>query len=407
MIAPFDMDSILQTSGWEEWRAVHRGDPEMLAAGGRQWCASSYWNKHTPQLENWKTVVSDLRSQAVTEEMLLEMAGACKRPLPFPAIPLFEAEQVRDFCGVLYDADAAAALGERLATNGLLLAVDLHNAARYCWDSLSSDVKQGLDFEAWLWMFSESLPALLPNGASVPELARVSTPRRKAAVRRLEEAIQDRGGSNYPAQEVEAVAAALAATSAAPPPSEFAAEDSVVYQRAAKQLFDGVSDSAEWEPMQAAAASRRQDSSSPHPLAEMTRYLRENDFPVALDDLAWKALQETLVRFPRLLEIDGADPGAPLPALQLACSVRSTVTPGLVALGLLPLAGGCRRERLWWTAVAAALRPAPRRGGWGNANDRWKTAIQTVKLGAAGLDEEERTAMSAGLVGENERGIHG
>src|SRR5579872_391225 len=100
MTPTIDMDSILAKAEWEQWRAK-QFSPALLAAAARAWCTSSYWSRHTPRLENWKIVVRDLGSETLSEATIASMAEANEHRLPFPAIPLFEKEQVQDLCGIV------------------------------------------------------------------------------------------------------------------------------------------------------------------------------------------------------------------------------------------------------------------------------------------------------------------
>jgi len=387
MTPTVDMDSILAKAEWEQWRAK-QSDPERIAAAARAWCTSSYWKNHTPRLEVWKIVVNDLGMAIFTDAVLSEMAEMNDHRLPFPPIPLFENEQVQDLCRIMLNADTAVALAERLEESNSLLTVDPSEAPQQCWDFLSAPARRGIDFAAWQWLFSgRESQVPLPSQPGVAWLTSIKSPRRAEALQRLEEAYRGRvtvvvepEGDPAPAVDTESVARRER------------------NQRLARELFTGYPDLDVWKQVREDACARQPESSAgPHPLAEMTEYLRGHEFSVALDNDAWKRLAYVFREHPRLLEIDRANPASPLPALELACSVRSTMTPGNVALGLLPFAGACKRSESWWKAVRLALRPMPRRDGFHSANDRWLTAIQALKLHARDLDPIEQAAMNIGL----------
>jgi hypothetical protein len=410
MTPAIDMDGILKTGGWSNWRSV-LNDSSLLAEAARLWCASSYWHDHTPLLEDWKTVAADLRPGGLTEEALLRISSSGERGLPFPAIPLFENEQVCDLCSALLDIDAAAALAERLAAHVGFLTFDPSESKKYCWEHLSPAIKAGVGYEMWLWMFSDCPPPpALPSMQEVEVLKRANSPRRSAAIRRLEALIEPGPGSPYSAEALAGLAAALLPAPLKPPQSAPEAEEhepAGEYPRLVNKLFDRDFDESEWSTIQAIAAARAPQSSAPHPLVAMTKYLREYDPPIAQDREGWTNLRRVFLQYPDLLGVDPAEPRAPLPALQLACSMHTTETPGLLALALLPLARQYRHDPAWWRSLLEALRPAERRGGWRNANDRWEIAIRTVKCGAGGLTEAERNVMAAGLALESEENIHG
>jgi hypothetical protein len=386
MTPAIDIDSILANAEWEQWR-TRQYDPATLAAAARAWCTSRYWRRHTPRLENWKIVVSDLASESLNEEAILAMAAANEHHLPFPTIPLFESEQIQDLCGILRDADAAVALAERLEENRYLLTIDPSEAAQRCWDYVSLSAKKGIDYSAWTWMFSgrDFRSAPLPSREGVAGLTYITSPRRAAALNRLEEVLRERARREAPA-----------VPSAPAVPDERTARQAR-NQRLAGELFDRSAKFGEWEQVQAELRGRTAGFPGPHPLVEMTRYLREHDFPASLDETAWGRLQNVFRAYPKLLETDNAGPDAPLPALELALCVRSTTSPGRVMLDLLPFAGAYLRSASWWRAVRLALEPMSRRGGWRNANDSWETALRVVKLRARGLDPAEASAMREGL----------
>src|SRR5271166_6538552 len=87
------VDSGLTDGTWRAWRDAL--SPAERVEGAKAWCASSHWKAHTPHLEDWKAVVSDLKQHALSEagvEAMSQEGGAA----PFPPVPLFEDEQVRD-----------------------------------------------------------------------------------------------------------------------------------------------------------------------------------------------------------------------------------------------------------------------------------------------------------------------
>jgi hypothetical protein len=146
------------------------------------------------------------------------------------------------------------------------------------------------------------------------------------------------------------------------------------------EQFGGPIDAQPWARLEAEARNRTSGASGPHPLTRLTQYIQSHDFPVAWEDGVWDRLQSILRQYPGLLDLDGAYPENPLPALSLAASIRSSRTIGEVALGLVPLAAGYRGRSDWWKAVRAGLRPMPRRAGLGNAGDRLDTAVRVLKL---------------------------
>jgi hypothetical protein len=406
MTPTFDMDSILERAEWEQWRSKQEADPVILAAAARAWCTSSFWKSHTPRLENWKIVVSDLGSEALTESAVEAMAAANGNHLPFPPIPMFEYEQVQDLCGIMPDADAAVALAEKLEANDQLLTLEPSEAAMRCFEYVSATAKRGIDYPAWLWMMnpSASRPQPWPTREGLEGLRALASPRRGAALRRLEEEFRNRKAREQQAAEAaanEAAAKQSAEAQSAETQATAQTEDTRTSRTRNEQLaaglFEGTPDYGSWAQVAAEVRRRPPRAGTPHPLAEMTQYLREHDFPSSRDGAAWNALSKIFGSYPELLEIDRAEPEAPLPALELACMVRSTVTPGTVALGLLVLAGVCKRSAAWWRAVRPALEPKQRRGGWRNANDKGETAIRVLLLRSRELDQAEAAAMRTGF----------
>lgn len=420
-----DIESILADGQWEQWREAHSEDSVTLAAGARAWWASARWKMHTPALEDWKISVEDLGREALTEAALEEMAAA-SHGLPFPPIPLFEDEQARDLCQVLAGPEAAAALVDLLRdASSTLLAIDPAATALRCWEDLAPQAKAGLGFAAWQWMLSDHVVPRrdsLPSAEEVAALTNRESLRSTAAVRKLEQAVRERLESRGDVEPALAVADALSlwrqpeflewavrhyARHGGPPSFRQRLESAVAASRAKSpaedapltaclkglglatgsgdvvEQFGGPIDGQAWARLEAEARNRTPGASGPHPLTSVTQYIQSHDFPVAWEDGVWDRLQSILSQYPGLLELDGAHPENPLPALQLAASIRSSRTIGEVALGLLPVAVSYRSRPDWWKAVRAGLRPMPRRAGLGNAGDRPDTAVRVLKLWGA------------------------
>ncbi len=423
-----DIESILADDHCKQCREDHYEYSATLAAGARAWCTSGRWKMHTPALEDWKISVEDLGREALTEASVEEMASA-GRGLPFPPIPFFEDEQARDLCQILTGPEAAAALVDRLHdASPTLLAIDPAAAAVRCWENLVPHAKAGLGFVAWQWMLADHVVPRrdsLPSPEDATALANRESLRSAAAVRNLEQAARERLESRADVEPALAVADALslwnrpeflewavrhyarhggppsfrqrlesAVASRAKPPAEDAPLTACLKGLGlaassgdAVEQFAGPIDAQPWARLEAEARNRTPRVSGPHPLTTLTQYIQSHDFPVAWEDGVWDRLQSFLRLYPGLLDLDGAHPENPLPALQLAASIRSSKTIGEVALGLVALADGCRGRSDWWKAVRAGLRPMARRAGLGNAGDSLDTAVRVLKLwgGEAGV----------------------
>ena len=91
----FAIEAMLRAGQWQEWRYHSQCPPSMLREAAICWCASSYWRRHEPRLEDWIQIVRDLGDQ-IKEGDLDRMTDHDIRSLPFPPITWFEPEQYAD-----------------------------------------------------------------------------------------------------------------------------------------------------------------------------------------------------------------------------------------------------------------------------------------------------------------------
>jgi hypothetical protein len=158
----------------------------------------------------------------------------------------------------------------------------------------------------------------------------------------------------------------------------------------------------EWEELEAEAERRAGQGLERHPLSEMAHWMQELDLPIGLDDQAWENIALVFEQCPGLMKAEVALGLLPLPALELAACVRSTVSIGEVAVGLVLLAEKHRADTAWWEALWAGLQqPLARRGGWPLANDRPGFAKDAVRAQRRWLSEPERNALD-GVVREGD-----
>jgi hypothetical protein len=386
MNAPMDINAILEGGEWDRWRNTQLGDVVKLTVGARAWCASSYWDRHTPPLEAWKVVVADLAHEGLSEAALTQIAGGSGRKTPFPPIPLFEDEQVRDVCQILTDADAAAAMAEALSGAESLLTVGRKEAPQLCWEAMNPNIKAGLDFSAWRWMFSgePSKPLSLPGREGVAALWNGTSPRRAEAIRRLK----------------------LVTSSTPETVADGSAEKDSMRMRddpgnrnrlLCDSLFGASFDPTHWKAIEQDALSRTEASSGPHPLSEMATHLRNQDYPVEVHETAWSRLRQVFAGYHGLLDIDGLSSANPLPALELSAAVCPERTIGKIATDLVLMAAECRQKASWWRALKAGLQPMVRRGGWRHANDRANLAERILRLQTNWLSVNEASAMETGF----------
>ena len=440
MTSGSDVTAILESGNWRSWQAS-LSDPLRRAQEARAWCISSHWKFHTPPLEDWKAIVEDLRGVGLPESAVTEMAQASDRGLPFPAIPLFEDEQIGDFCGLLSEPEAAIVVAEGIEAHDGWLSVDPAGIAARCWQSLTTQGQGGLGFGAWQWMLDHaaSRRAPLPSPEQAATLVGSAGRLRSKAAVALREAVQEQIESDAGVDEALRVADAMslwhdarfvewavALFAAAGRPTALrqrleaalaggttVGDPAIVerlqelgltlpssgrYGEIAAALFDAPPEREDWSAIESEVRQRAADSAGLHPLAEMAAHLRDSDLDVDDEDRAWKHLQMVLQAFPALLEVDEARPERPLPALELAATIRSATTIGTVALGLVEIAGEYRSQPRWWRALSAGLHPTPRRGGFGHANDRFDVAVRVLRLQANWLLDAETKALQAGFI---------
>jgi hypothetical protein len=389
-----DVDAILLQGAWSRWLSLQQSNPQKRAAAARAWCASSYWNSHTPALEDWKTTVVDLASDGLSRTSLAEMANS-DRNLTFPAIPLFENEQVRDLCGLLSDTDSALIFSVGLASGPDLLTFKAKEAPEACWHLLNPAVRGDLDYAAWSWLLAASgvsNESTWPSRQSLRALWNFEHAKRARAIELLEQAARQ---SQDPAAAL--VLLEISALRGTPDDDESPELLSASYESIAESLFDSTAHHSQWKVVESAIVARKSISAEPHPLSVMVKHLRMSDIPAEQDERAWSKLQAILTRFSTLLEVDTADPTQPLPALELAACVRSTMPVGEVAVALIRVAGVHRRNAHWWAALRTGLERCIRRSGWALANDRTSLAIAAVRSQARWLSEMEALALDDGF----------
>jgi hypothetical protein len=418
------IDSVLTSGEWPKWRNSRLHDRETLVANARAWCASSYWNLHTPNLEDWKEIVQDISASRLTVDALAEMAGANSRRISFPPIPLFEREQMHDMIGILQDPLAAAVLAEQLASTNSLLTVQPDEVPKICWDRMQPQLRERLEYPAWRWLVftPDANGKPWPGDRGMDALWGLEGSRRDEALRLLEAAATETvqtGAANKGAAIVLDSFARLRNPKAplvtrletfptdvdrklSDLRSEIFGKEArpAEYERLCRELFDEPLDLRQWKALEEKVRQRTMESREPHPLSAMADYLREQDFSIALDQATWEKFIVVLQKCGGLLELRKTEALRPLPALELAASIRSNVNIGAVAVDLIAHAGPHRRNRAWWASLKAGLRPMVRRGGWTLANDRTHRAIAAVASQSRWLVTAERQALENGFAQE-------
>jgi len=409
------IDGKLRNGDWAQWRSSSMSEPTALAAAARAWCASSHWDRNTPNLEDWRVVVEDLASEVLSEADLAEMARTSRHHIAFPPIPFFEERQVKDLLGVS-DESAAILLAEQLMGLDSLLTVRPENAASICWKRVEESV--GMEYAAWCWLIRPDYPAErpLPSEAGVRALLNFAGPRGAQARTLLEAAVERAGDGDARARAVMATFAELrcAAEPIATEPvlldepelgiATQAVVDSTatLYESLCKQLFHGPLDIGPWKALETEIEGRSNAEPMSHPVARLAQYLRGQYFPVELDSPAWENLARVLTECGGLMKVEPASGFLPLPALELAACVRSTVSIGEVAVGLVILTGEHRLDSMWWKVLWAGLQqPMARRGGWCSSNDRTGFAQDAVRAQEYWLSPREKQAFKTAIVRES------
>lgn len=401
------IDDLLESGQWRSWRQRHLGDTAILDNASRAWCSAPYWDHHTPALEDWKDVVESLAGRGLHDAVA------------FPAIPLFEDEQVRDLCRLVTNADELALLADAIDAKEDLLTVNPREAGLRCWAAATPEVRGNLANGAWQWM-RQGRPAGLPSPEDAATLLPASTPLRSSAVKRLKSAAIECFETSQWVREALALADTfafwgdpafasavrelyarnggpelLAPRLAAATVAEYAASAPVAPaaprpRELAASLFDGTADAAAWSSLDLET------------LAAIAREMASAEAPAEYEERAWESLRGILERHPRLL----APRQGRIAAFDLAAAVRSKTTAGAVAADLIRLAGGHRSNPSWWRALLASLAPAPRRGNLCNAGDRTDRARLAVKLQKRWLTTEEAGAMEAAFAGFGAETLH-
>jgi hypothetical protein len=435
------IDGELRDMNWARWQRQSAPGAQELAAAARAWCASAYWDRNTPNLEDWAVVVDNLKSQILSEADLAQMMRPGPYRISFPPIPFFEMRQVKDLLGIT-DELGAALLAEQLMGLDSLLTVGPEDALRLCRERIESLQPKRMDYAAWCWLIGpDCLPPqqrAWPTEAGIRALWGVTGPRGAQARAMLEEAALTGGDAG--AQGVLAVLAKLrreeersraasepvrvgpakvvrveleqAKTEAAgaeqgaseaqagAEPVKDPAE--ALYERLCDQLFRGPVEMKTWEALAQQIGEWAQAGRANHPLTGMIRYLRAQYFPAEGDDLAWKNLEVVFGKVDGMMRAEGTGDLLPLLALELAACVRSTVCIGEVALGVVAAAGEQRLESKWWKALRAGLQePMERRGSWYCADDRMGLARDAVVAQAQWLSPPEASAFNLGFVVES------
>jgi hypothetical protein len=427
-----EIDSILASGQWGQWRSKWLNDREALVASARAWCVSSHWDSHTPRLEDWKQVSKDIASARLSSAVLAEMATTSKRRICFPPIPFFELEQLDEIIKGLSDPVAVAVIAEQVSQFNSLLAVPQREIARTCWGMMTPLQQNMWQYSAWCWMVAvpDAHPLPWPSDGGFAKLSKAQYSRREETLRRLESAAVEamrngdrdsdaiRTARNFAQARGPAAVAELEAllrkpepvaappqitTPQAEPELEDTTDDSQLgrHERLCMGLFQYPPDLNEWRAVESEANNSANGRSQPHPLIVMADFLRGRQFPEPLDREAWSRFAKVLKECNGLLDVNPADRSRSLPVLELVASIRSTVSLGEVAVDLITVAGTRRADPAWWRALKAELRPQMRREGWIRANDRISFATAAVEWRARWLTPVERLAFESGFAPEH------
>jgi hypothetical protein len=387
------IDAVVDRGEWLQWRDSQSHPPERLREAAIAWCKSPLWNRCTPWLEDWKQIVQDICPGSLSADELAQMAGANSRGICFPPIPLFEAEQAYDMIGGLLDPLAVAVFAEQLAAVSSFLPAGEPEMPRACWEKTSPNVRQRIEYPAWRWLVfvPEPIGGPWPSRREFDALLQIQGSRRDEALQRLEAAARQSGQAGD--HDAEAVlewfaeiagkedatgsgsAGVLTGSIAAQPGNEPAPPD---LERLCRALFEGPLDRTQWKAVEALARGRGPGAAEAHPLSAMTQYLREQNIPEEQDAGAWEKLKSVLTECGGLLDVPEGGGSRPLPALELAASVLSTVSIGNVAVELIDLARTQKEKADWWRALRAGLEPKVRRDRSLNVNDRVGPAIDRI-----------------------------